>query len=258
MGTDKEPNRRAPVDPKVAQALVRCRMPRRVGHRLNATTDLSRRPVYERSPAGAMENPDQFADAFARAWFKRRTATWISRALSRPQGFARRLGWQTQFRGSETDWAWTLPHSRARYWLLGFLSRVGFNRLGLGVHLPWLRQAAARATPAFVCHRRRLGSQPAGPMAKVLKTLEGSGAAARAVRRQISLADLIVLGGLQPSRGGEKPTTVTVPFMPGRMDASQGRPTSGPSPCRTGCGWRNYQRPEPCRPRSCCSTGRNC
>ena len=76
MGADEEPGRRASVDSRrTAPAPARCRMPttrRSVIAPSMLTTDLSLRfdPVYEKISRRFHENPDQFADAFARAWFK--------------------------------------------------------------------------------------------------------------------------------------------------------------------------------------------
>ena len=103
---------------------------------------------------------------------------------------------------------------------------VGFDRLGVGVHLPWLRQARR-------CERRAhspraaegLGGQPAAQLAKVLKTLEGIQSEfnkAQSGGKKVSLADLIVLAGCAGVEQAAKNAghAVTVPFAPGRTDAS--------------------------------------
>jgi catalase-peroxidase len=91
-------------------------------------------------------------------------------------------------------------------------------------------------------------NQPA-QLAKVLKTLEGIQSAfnsAQSGGKKVSLADLIVLAGCAGVEQAAKNAghKVTVPFTPGRMDASQEQTDAPPSPLEPiADGFRNYQRP---------------
>jgi catalase-peroxidase len=100
----------------------------------------------------------------------------------------------------------------------------------------------------------------------VLETLEGIQTAfndAQSGGKKVSLADLIVLGGCAGIEQAAKNAghEITVPFTPGRTDASQDKPTRRPLPCsnRSADGFRNYLKTStPCRQRICWSTRRSC
>ncbi len=133
------------------------------------TTDLSLRfdPAYEKISRRFYENPDQFADAFSRAWFKltHRDMGPVMRYLG-PLVPKETLIWQdpvpgggpsadrrTGYRGAEDQDPCVWPVSVT----------IGLDRLGVGVHLPPLRQARRRERRAHSpCATEGLGSQPAG------------------------------------------------------------------------------------------------
>ena len=170
------------------------------------TTDLALRldPAYEKISRRFFEHPDQFADAFARAWFKltHRDMGPIVRYLG-PLVPKETLIWQDPIPAvnhpliGEKDIA-DLKAKILASGLIGF--RTGLDRLGLGVDLPRRRQARRRQWRA---HSPRapegLGRQPAG------STGEGSRRNSKAIQKafnasasggkKVSLADLIILGG---------------------------------------------------------------
>ena len=134
------------------------------------TTDLSLRfdPAYEKISRRFMENPDQFADAFARAWFKLTHRDMGPRARYLGPGGS---GGRTHLarpdpRGQpQADRREGHCRPQGQDPCFGAVRlATGFDRLGVGVHLPRLRQARR-------CERRAhspraaegLGSQPAGP-----------------------------------------------------------------------------------------------
>ena len=107
------------------------------------------------------------------------------------------------------------------------VSRVGFNRVGFGIHFPRLRQTRRRKRrPHPSCAAKRLGSQSTSPTAKGAKT---SGRASkttstRAIRRKkVSLADLIVLAAVPAVEQAAKNAghNITRAVHTGRSDASQ-------------------------------------
>jgi catalase-peroxidase len=197
------------------------------------TTDLSLRfdPAYEKISRRFMENPDQFADAFARAWFK----------LTH-----RDMGPRTRYLGPEVpaeELIWQDPIPAVNHNLIDAqdIASLKGKILASGLSVSELVSTAWAAASTFRGSDKRGGAngarirlapqrdwevnQPA-QLAKVLKTLEGIQSAfnsAQSGGKEISLADVIVLAGCagveQAARNaGHK---VTVPFTPGRMDASQ-------------------------------------
>ncbi|MBR9989498.1 MAG: catalase/peroxidase HPI, partial [Gemmatimonadetes bacterium] len=196
-----------------------------------ATTDIALAvdPAYERISRRFHENPDQFADAFAKAWYK---------LLHRDMGpVARYLGpWVPE------PQLWQDPVPAVDHELVddGDIAALKQKILASGLSIPQLVCAAWGAAASFRGTDNRGGANggrirlapqkdwavnnPAG-LAEVLRTLDGirqefngSGSGGR----QISLADLIVLGGCaaveQAARSAGQ--DVTVPFAPGRTDAS--------------------------------------
>jgi catalase-peroxidase len=198
------------------------------------TTDLSLRfdPEYEKISRRFLEHPDQFADAFARAWFK---------LTHRDMGpIERYLGpWVPQ----ETL-IWQDPIPKRDHELVNEqdLADLKSKILDSGLTVSELVSAAWASASSFRGSDKRGGANGARvrlepqknweandpqQLAKVLAKLEqvqsdfnggqnGSG-------RRISLADLIVLGGCAAVEKAAKDAgvNVTVPFTPGRMDASQ-------------------------------------
>jgi catalase-peroxidase len=195
------------------------------------TTDLSLRfdPEYEKISRRFMENPDQFADAFARAWFKltHRDMGPKSRYLG-PEVPAEDLIWQDPIPAVDHDLVDAADIAALKAKILA--SGLSISDL---VYTAWASASTFRSSDmrgGANGARIRLApqkdwevNQPA-QLAKVLKTLEGIQSefnSAQSGGKKVSLADLIVLGGCagveQAARNAGYP--VTVPFTPGRMDA---------------------------------------
>ncbi|WP_413704503.1 catalase/peroxidase HPI [Pseudomonas sp. Pseusp16] len=197
------------------------------------TTDLSLRfdPIYEPISRRFLANPDQLADAFARAWYKliHRDMGPLSRYLG-PEMPNEELLWQDPIPAvdhplvNDSDVA-------------GLKSKV----LASGLSVSQLVTTAWAAASSFRGSDKRGGanggrlrlapqkSWPAnqpGQLANVLAKLEGIQKefnSAQTGGKKISLADLIVLAGGAGVEQAAKNAghSVTVPFSPGRMDASQ-------------------------------------
>jgi catalase-peroxidase len=196
------------------------------------TTDLSLRfdPAYEKISRRFMENPDQFADAFARAWFK----------LTH-----RDMGPRARYLGPEVpaeELIWQDPIPAANHPLVDAqdIATLKGKVLASGLSVSELVSTAWASASTFRGSDKRGGAngarirlapqkfweanQPA-QLSKVLSALESIQAAFNGVAiggKQISLADLIVLAGCAGVEQAAKNAghTVTVPFTPGRMDAS--------------------------------------
>ncbi len=196
------------------------------------TTDLALRfdPAYEKVSRRFMENPDQFADAFARAWFK------LTHRDMGPR--ARYLGPEVP----EETLLWQDPIPEVNHPLVDAsdVAALGAKALSSGLSVAELVTVAWASASTFRGSDKRGGAngarvrlspqkdwdvnQPA-QLAKVLKVLEGIqrefNAGAKGGKR-VSLADLIVLAGGAAIEHAAKQAGVgvTVPFTPGRMDAS--------------------------------------
>lgn len=194
------------------------------------TTDLSLRfdPEYEKISRRFLENPDQFADAFARAWFKltHRDMGPIERYLG-PEVPAEELIWQdrvsddtrSNIDGSDVaalkakilDSGLTVSQLVSAAWASASTFRGGDKRGG--------------ANGARVRLEPQKGWEVNNPfeLGKVLGTLESIQNEFNAGGKRVSLADLIVLGGCAAIEKAAKDggTDVTVPFTPGRGDATQ-------------------------------------
>jgi len=197
------------------------------------TTDLSLRfdPVYEKISRRFMENPDQLADAFARAWFK----------LTH-----RDMGPRARYLGPEVpaeELIWQDPIPAVNHPLIDAqdIASLKGKILASGLSVSELVSAAWASASTFRGSDKRGGAngarirlapqkdwevnQPA-QLAKVLKTLGGIQSAfnsAQSGGKKVSLADLIVLAGCTGIEQAAKNAghNATVPFTPGRMDASQ-------------------------------------
>jgi catalase-peroxidase len=197
------------------------------------TTDLSLRfdPAYEKISRRFFDNPDQFADAFARAWFK----------LTH-----RDMGPRARYLGAEVpaeELIWQDPVPAVTHPLINEqdIAALKGKLLASGLTVSQLVSTAWAAAATFRGSDKRGGANGArirlapqqdwavnnpAQLATVLAVLEGIQTAFNAVQadgKQVSLADLIVLGGCA---GIEKAAqaaghTVQVPFTPGRTDASQ-------------------------------------
>jgi catalase-peroxidase len=196
------------------------------------TTDLALRvdPIYAPIAKRFHENPDQLADAFARAWFK---------LLHRDMGpRARYLGpWVPE------PQLWQDPVPEVDHELIGEQDVAALKRkiLDSGLSIPELVSTAWAAAASFRGTDKRGGANGArirlapqkdweanepAQLAKVLKTLEQIQQdfnSSQSGGKKVSLADLIVLGGCaaveQAARNAGH--DITVPFAPGRTDASQ-------------------------------------
>jgi catalase-peroxidase len=196
------------------------------------TTDLSLRldPTYEKISRRFMEHPDQLADAFARAWFK------LTHRDMGPR--ARYLG--PEVPAEELIWQDPIPAVDHKLIDAQDIASLKTKILASGLSISELVSTAWASASTFRGSDKRGGAngarirlapqkdwavnQPA-QLAKVLKTLEGIQSEFNKTAsggEKVSLADLIVLAGcagieLATKNAGHK---VTVPFTPGRMDAS--------------------------------------
>ncbi|KAK1470257.1 catalase-peroxidase [Colletotrichum tamarilloi] len=194
------------------------------------TTDLSLRfdPEYEKISRRFLENPDQFADAFAKAWFK----------LTH-----RDMGPRSRYVGPEVpseDFIWQDPIPAPSSPLVGEQDVVALKKevLATGIDASKLISTAWASASTFRGSDKRGGANGARirlapqkdwevnnpkQLAEVLKALEGVQQKFNGSGKKISLADLIVLAG---AAGVEKAAKnagvdINVPFTPGRGDATQ-------------------------------------
>ena len=197
------------------------------------TTDLALRvdPAYEKISRRFYENPDEFADAFARAWFK----------LTH-----RDMGPRARYLGPEVpaeELIWQDPIPAVTHKLIGHRDIGALKRkiLASGLSVSQLVSTAWASASTLRGSDKRGGANGARirlapqkdwevnnptQLAKVLKTLEGIQKefnSAQSGGKKVSLADLIVLGGCAGIEKAAKNAghNVTVPFTPGRADASQ-------------------------------------
>ena len=197
------------------------------------TTDLSLRmdPAYERISRRFYENPDEFADAFARAWYKltHRDMGPLSRYLG-PEVPTEELIWQDPIPAVTHE----LVNDQDIRSLKDKVLASGLSVSQL-VSTAWASASTFRGSDkrgGANGARIRLAPQkdwevnnPAG-LAKVLETLEGIQQefnSAQPGDKKVSLADLIVLAGCAGVEKAAKDAghEVTVPFTPGRGDAAQ-------------------------------------
>jgi catalase-peroxidase len=191
------------------------------------TTDLALRfdPAYEKISRRFLEHPDQFADAFARAWFK----------LTH-----RDMGPTVRYRGKlvpKEKLIWQDPIPAVDHPLIDDkdVAALKAKILAAGLTVSQLVSTAWASASTFRGSDKRGGANGARirlspqkdwevnnppELAKVLSSLE---AIQKEFGKKVSLADLIVLGGSAAIEKAAKDAglTVTVPFTPGRMDASQ-------------------------------------
>jgi len=197
------------------------------------TSDLALRfdPAYEKISRRFLENPDQFADAFARAWFK----------LTH-----RDMGPRARYLGPEVPaevliWQDPVPAVNHPVIDAADVTALKAQILATGLSVSELVSTAWASASTFRGSDKRGGAngarirlapqkfwavnQPA-QLGKVLDALEGVRASfngAQAGGKQVSLADLIVLGGCAAIEKAAAAAghAVTVPFTPGRTDATQ-------------------------------------
>lgn len=220
------------------------------------TTDLALRedPEYEKISRHFYENPDEFADAFARAWFK----------LTH-----RDMGPKSRYLGPEVpeeDLIWQDPVPAVTHELIDDqdISALKAKILASGLSVSQLVSTAWASASTFRGSDKRGGANGArirlapqkdwevnnpSQLAKVLETLESIQKefnSARSGNKEVSLADLIVLGGCAGIEKAAKNAghEVTVPFAPGRTDASQEQTdVEAFAPLEPNAdGFRNYMR----------------
>ena len=214
------------------------------------TTDLSLRfdPVYEKISRRFYEHPEELADAFARAWFKLTHRDMGPRArYLGPEVPAEALIWQDPIPAVDHE----LIDDKDIATLKGSI-------LGSGLSVSQLVATAWASASTFRGSDMRGGANGARirlapqkdwevnqpeQLAKVLKTLEGIRSA---FNKKVSLADLIVLAGCAGIEQAAKNAgfDLTVPFTPGRMDASQEQTDVGSFAVMEPIadGFRNYQK----------------
>ena len=197
------------------------------------TADLSLKfdPVYAPIARRYQQNPDEFADAFARAWFKltHRDMGPRSRYLG-PEVPAEELIWQDPVPAVDHE----LVDTRD---VAGLKSTI----LAAGLSVPQLVASAWASASTFRGSDKRGGAngarirlapqkdweanEPARikPVLQALERIQKEFNGARSDGKKVSLADLIVLGGCAGVERAAKSVghDVTVPFTPGRTDASQ-------------------------------------
>jgi len=197
------------------------------------TTDIALRadPAYEKISRRYHDNPAEFADAYARAWFK----------LTH-----RDMGPKARYLGPEVpaeDLIWQDPLPARDFDLIDAADAKALKAkiLGTGMGIAALVATAWASASTFRGSDKRGGAngarlrlapqkdweanQPAS-LAKVLAALEGVQKefnGAQTARKRVSLADLIVLGGCAAIEEAAKKAghSVEVPFTPGRVDATQ-------------------------------------
>jgi catalase-peroxidase len=230
-------NQWTPKDASAAGTVPDAHDPKKKHAPIMFTTDLSLKldPAYEKISRHFLENPQELADAFSKAWFKltHRDMGPLSRYLG-PLVPAEPLIWQD-------------PTPAVDYELIGEqdIAALKAKILSSGLSIPQLVTTAWASASTFRGSDKRGGAngariclapqkdwevnQPA-ELAKVLESLaaiqkdfNGAQSGGQSRKKQVSLADLIVLGGCAAveeaaKKGGHD---VKVSFSPGRTDASQ-------------------------------------
>ena len=196
-----------------------------IKHRpMMTTADLAMRfdPIYGPIAKRYLDNPDLFADAFARAWFKLTHRDMGPKALYLgPLVPAEDLIWQDPIPA-----ATHAPVNAAD--IVALKAKILASGLSVGelVSVAWASASTFRGSDkrgGANGARIRLAPQKdwevnqPDQLAKVLSVLEGIQAAFNVDGKYVSLADLIVLGG---SAAVEQASGLAVPFTPGRTDAS--------------------------------------
>ena len=185
-------------------------------------------PAYEKISRRFHQNPDEFADAFARAWYK---------LTHRDMGpISRYLGAEVP----EEELLWQDPVPAVDHELIGAqdIADLKAKLLESGLSVSQLVSTAWASASTFRGSDKRGGANGArirlapqkdwevnnpAQLASVLKTLEGIQSDFNSGSKKVSLADLIVLGGCAAVEKAAKNAghDVNVPFSPGRTDATQ-------------------------------------
>ena len=222
-----------PTDPAAATTVEDAHDPSKRHAPMMTTADLSLRmdPIYGPIAKRYRDNPEEFADAFARAWFK----------LTH-----RDMGPRSRYLGPEVpaeELIWQDPVPAVDHELINDqdIAALKAKLLAAGLSIPELVSTAWASASTFRGSDKRGGANGARirlapqkdwevnqpeQLAKVLAALEKIQAefnTAQQGSKQVSLADLIVLGGCAAVEQAAKNAgyEVTVPFTPGRTDATQ-------------------------------------
>ncbi len=222
-----------PTDPETADLVPDAHDPKKRNKPIMLTTDLALRmdPLYAPIARRFLENPDEFADAFARAWFKL---------------IHRDMGPKSRYLGPEVpeeDMIWQDPIPAVDHALIddADVAQLKKQVLASGLTISELVYTAWSSASSFRGSDKRGGAngarirlapqkdwevnQPA-QLAKVLGVLEGIQTefnGAQSGNKRVSVADLVVLGGAAAVEAAAKQSgiEVKVPFSPGRTDAVQ-------------------------------------
>lgn len=193
------------------------------------TTDLSLRfdPIYEPISRRFHENPDQFADAFARAWYK----------LTH-----RDMGPKSLYLGPEVPeetllWQDPLPEAEGEVIDAADIAALKAKLLDSGLSVSELVSTAWASASTYRGSDKRGGANGArirlepqrtwaandpDQLATVLRTLESIQGEFNSGAKKVSLADLIVLGGCGVEKAAKDAGfAIEVPFTPGRVDATE-------------------------------------
>ncbi len=219
-----------PTNPEAQGTVPDAHDPSRTHAPMMTTADMALRvdPVYEPISRRFHEHPEELADAFARAWFK---------LTHRDMGpVARYLGPEVP----EEELIWQDPVPSVDQELIGEEDIVALKAkaLGSGLSIAELVSTAWASASTFRNSDKRGGANGARirlapqndwdvnnapELRRILETLEGVRAEFNGSGRTVSMADLIVLGGCAAVEAAAKNAghDVTVPFTPGRTDASQ-------------------------------------
>ena len=221
-----------PANGALADAVPDAHDPTKRHAPIMTTADMAMKldPAYGKISRSFLENPDKFADAFARAWFK----------LTH-----RDMGPKVRYLGTDVpkeDLIWQDPVPAVTHKLVDAsdIAALKAQILATGLAVSEMVATAWASASTYRGSDRRGGANGArirlapqkdwevnqpGQLAKVLTALEGvqkAFNASAAGGKQVSLADLIVLGGCAAIEAAAKAAghAVTVPFTPGRTDAS--------------------------------------
>ena len=221
-----------PANGALADAVPDAHDPTKRHAPIMTTADMAMKldPAYGKISRSFLENPDKFADAFARAWFK----------LTH-----RDMGPKVRYLGTDVpkeDLIWQDPVPAVTHKLVDAsdIAALKAQILATGLAVSEMVATAWASASTYRGSDRRGGANGArirlapqkdweanqpGQLAKVLAALEGvqkAFNASAAGGKQVSLADLIVLGGCAAIEAAAKAAghAVTVPFTPGRTDAT--------------------------------------
>jgi catalase-peroxidase len=218
-----------PTNPEARGTVPDAHDPLRSHAPMMSTADMALRmdPIYEPISRRFRENPDEFADAYARAWFK---------LLHRDMGpVSRYLGPEVP----DEELIWQDPVPAVDHDLIGVadIAALKAKLLESGLSISDLVSTAWGSASTFRNSDKRGGANGARvrlapqsnwdvndppELRRVLNTVQSVQADFNATGKTVSLADLIVLGGCAGVEAAAKNAghDITVPFMPGRTDAS--------------------------------------